>query len=212
METLHALCSHPTIGRVLPSFHQADGLIFAVAASPDIPMPETWMPWVISQSGDTLVSDDVDRLADALMHSLRSHLDAMRQHTDLLPAVCQWQPGAAIPAELERWLAGLLQGHQLLEPTWRAAWEQKAKVESLTAEDEDPATRLSRCLKLFSTLANSELALAQRSPANARALQQHLPTLWRQLPAMLQEYVDLAGELAQALPNQFETFQQDPTA
>ncbi|MCU7555431.1 UPF0149 family protein [Alteromonas sp. ASW11-19] len=210
METLHTLCSHPTIGRVLPPFHQADGLIFAVAASPDIPMPEIWMPWVISQSGDTLVSDDVDRLADALMHSLRTHLDAMRQQAALVPDACQWQQGAVIPTELECWLGGLLQGHQLLEPTWRAAWERKAKTESLAADAEDPAARLSRCLKLFSTLANSELALAQRSPANAEALRQHLPTLWRQLPAMLQEYVDLAGELAQALPNQFETFQQDP--
>ena len=43
---------------------------------------------------------------------------------------------------------------------------------------------------------------------NIAGLQQHLPQLAAQLPAMLKEYVDLAGELAGVLPDQFETFVQ----
>ncbi|TAP38610.1 hypothetical protein [Alteromonas sp. KUL49] len=63
-------------------------------------------------------------------------------------------------------------------------------------------------MKLFSTLADLDLALAQRSESNAAALQQNVPLLWKQLPSILKDYVSLAGDLAQALPNQFESFTQ----
>lgn len=169
-------------------------------------MPETWMPWVIQHSGSTMVSDDVDELAECLINRLRDHLSAMRVQDNYLPVACRWQQDATLPESLEQWLAGLLKGHQMLEPTWRKAWEQKAQNETLSAAEEDPASRLTRCLKLFSTLARHQLALSQRSAENAEKLRANLPLLWQQLPAMLQEYVTLAGELAQALPNQFEMF------
>ena len=50
--------------------------------------------------------------------------------------------------------------------------------------------------------------MERRTDEQAAALQQHLPQLAAQLPAMLKEYVDLAGELAGVLPDQFETFVQ----
>ncbi len=173
-------------------------------------MPETWMPWVIQQSGGAMVSDDVDELAECLMETLRDHLSAMRAQDNYLPLACRWQEGADIPESLEQWLSGLLKGHQLLESIWRNAWERKAKNETLSAGEEDPSNRLARCLKLFSTLARHQLALSQRSGLHAEKLRENLPVLWRQLPAMLQEYVALAGDLAQALPNQFEMFSKIP--
>ena len=73
------IVSLPNFENVLPSTYQVDGMIFAVASAPEIPMPEQWMPWLI-QSGDSkLVDKDVDKLADALMNGLRAHLDFMRQ-------------------------------------------------------------------------------------------------------------------------------------
>ncbi len=175
-------------------------------------MPETWMPWLIQHSGSTMVSEDVDELAECLMETLRNHLSAMRTQDNYLPLTCRWQQGATIPESLELWLGGLLKGHQLLESIWRNAWERKAKKENLSADEEDPATRLARCLKLFSTLARHQLALSQRSGENAEKLRANLPVLWRQLPAMLQEYVTLSGDLAQALPNQFEMYNKIPDA
>lgn len=210
MKTLQELSSEPKFRTILPPYYEMDGLIFAVAASPEIPMPETWMPWVIQHSGSAMVSQDVDELAASLMESLRDHLGAMRTQDNYLPLGCRWQEGAGIPESLEQWLRGLLKGHQLVEPIWRNAWERKAKGETLSADEEDPANRLARCLKLFSTLARHQLALSQRSAENAEKLRENLPLLWRQLPAMLQEYVSLAGDLAEALPNQFEMFTKIP--
>ncbi|WP_338024902.1 UPF0149 family protein [Alteromonas antoniana] len=212
MKTLQELSALPKFSAILPSYYEMDGMIFAVAASPEIPMPETWMPWLIQHSGSTMVSEDVDELAECLMETLRNHLSAMRTQDNYLPLTCRWQQGATIPESLELWLGGLLKGHQLLESIWRNAWERKAKKENLSADEEDPATRLARCLKLFSTLARHQLALSQRSGENAEKLRANLPVLWRQLPAMLQEYVTLSGDLAQALPNQFEMYNKIPDA
>ena len=79
------IVSLPTMRTVLPSYYQVDGMIFAVASSPEIPMPEQWMPWLIQSSDGKLVDKDVDKLADGLMNGLRAHLDFMRQEKSPLP-------------------------------------------------------------------------------------------------------------------------------
>ena len=71
---------------VLPSAYKADGMIFAVAASPEIPMPEQWMPWLIQSSSSALVDKDVDALADVLMNNLRAHLQCMTDEKPLMPS------------------------------------------------------------------------------------------------------------------------------
>ena len=217
---------------VLPPPMQADGMIFAVAATPEIPMPEQWMPWFIQQSGSRLIDSDVDELADTLMNGLRAHLDFMRQGRGPLDSalfVAVDTPSGARPSEsLVLWLNGLLQVHKMVEPVWQSAWrhleqkrdkksdkklyeqasEDKSKAHQGTRDDaqETPEVRLSRCLKMFSTLANVELALKHRTDEQAAQLNANLTLLIKQLPAVLQDYIKLAGELADALPNQFEMF------
>ena len=199
---------------VLPSAYKADGMIFAVAASPEIPMPEQWMPWLIQSSSSALVDKDVDALADVLMNNLRAHLQCMTDDSPLMPTRCEYPGGEVdtapeIPAELAQWLEGLLYVHQQLEDVWQQAWEKLSAKEALREDinaSDTPEKRLSRCLKLFTTLANVELALQYRKPGQAQQLKENLPLLWKQLPAMIQDYIALAGELSAALPNQFETF------
>jgi len=203
---------------VLPSAYKADGMIFAVAASPEIPMPEQWMPWLIQSSSSALVDKDVDALADVLMNNLRAHLQCMTDEKPLMPTRCEYSAtevdtapelSPEIAPELTQWLEGLLYVHQQLEDVWQQAWEKLSAKEALredSCRSDSPEKRLSRCLKLFTTLANVELALQYRSPAQAQQLKENLPLLWKQLPAMIQDYIALAGELSAALPNQFETF------
>ena len=62
--------------------------------------------------------------------------------------------------------------------------------------------------KLFSTLANVELALQKRSQEQREQLVENLPKLADQLPSLAKEYVTIAGELSAVLPNQFESFTQ----
>ncbi|MEW9797107.1 UPF0149 family protein [Alteromonas sp. CYL-A6] len=186
---------------VLPSLYETDGFIFAVAASPEIPMPERWMPQLINASHGGLNNHDVDNMADAFMACLRCHLDAMRHDEILLPLACRWHENESeVPTALRDWLKGLLRGHQQAEKDWQQAWSQAA------GDEETQSARLQRSLRLFSTLADVGLAMEMRNAQQQAALQENLPLLWRQLPMQLQDYVALAGELAEALPNQFETF------
>lgn len=210
------IVSHPNFKNVLPNAYQVDGMIFAVAAAPEIPMPEQWMPWLIQSSDSKLVDKDVDKLADTLMNGLRAHLDLMRQSKSPLSSELTEAievKGVMRPSkELESWLNGLLQVHKQLEPVWQNAWNHLDKRSAQnTSDDKDklaePAeARLSRCLKLFSTLANIELALSYRNETQVAQLESNIHMLVKQLPSVLADYTKLSGELAQALPNQFETF------
>lgn len=206
-DQLTTLYKSKAMASVLPPHHETDGFIFAIAAAPEIPMPERWMPWLVRASQGSLRSDDVDTIADHLMGCLRAHLDAMRHEQVALPSGCRWSKdaGPAIPANLSRWLKGLLAAHHHVEADWQKVWEESAVSEDHAASRAD---RLKRSLRLFSTLADVELALRARTPEQTATLQENLPLLWRQLPGQLNDYVRLAGELAGLLPNQFETFLQ----
>tara|TARA_Y100000034_G_scaffold118720_1_gene159687 strand:- start:101 stop:799 length:699 start_codon:yes stop_codon:yes gene_type:complete len=217
------IVSHPNFKNVLPNAYHVDGMIFAVAAAPEIPMPEQWMPWLIQSSDSKLVDKDVDELADTLMNGLRAHLDFMRKSKSPLSSQLTEAievKGVMRPSkELESWLNGLLQVHKQLEPVWQNAWNHlekrsaKNKSDGENKLDEDKVTepaeaRLSRCLKLFSMLANIELALSYRNETQVAQLESNIRMLIKQLPSVLADYTRLSGELAQALPNQFETFSQ----
>ncbi len=222
INTISDIVSLPSFENVLPDAYYVDGMIFAVASAPEIPMPEQWMPWLIQSSDSHLVDKDVDKLADTLMNGLRAHLDFMRQEKSPMPSelnVAIEVQGTTRPSkELESWLNGLLHVHKQLEPVWQNAWNhwerhlEKSKANKKDCDDNEsektePAeARLSRCLKLFSTLANIELALSYRNDKQAAQLESNINMLVKQLPSVLADYTKLSGELAGALPNQFETF------
>jgi uncharacterized protein len=219
IEVIKPVIEQDSFRSVLPCVEKVDGMIFAVAACPEIPMPEQWMPWLIQSGSGRLVDSDVDILADALMNGLRSHLDYMRQGRIALPPYCvdaiESKGDTKRPSNaLSQWLTGLLFVHKNVESVWQNAWQQAEKKESnampdssqKTCDSEPPEVRLTRCLKMFSTLANIELAYQQRRAEQVTQLSENLPLLMQQLPALLKDYTNLAGDLACALPNQFETF------
>lgn len=217
IDIINKALENATFKDVLPSVSQIDGMIFAVAASPEIPMPEQWMPWLVQNSASHLVDKDVDKLADALMNGLREHLDFMRKGgcalSDEILVPVESASGFRPCPDLVQWLNGLLQVHKQVEPVWQNAWEHLSKKLNKANEvsaSESPEIRLTRCLRLFSTLANVDLAMSSRSATQAQMLQENITSLIKQLPAILVEYTTLAGELAAALPNQFETFAKAP--
>nr|WP_246261214.1 UPF0149 family protein [Alteromonas ponticola] len=190
----------------MPSQAFCEGYIFAVAAAPEIPMPEEWMPGVVNGSNNNLDATQVSKLADAMMFTLRDSLKLMRDGKTLLPEYVVWADEKPLRVDAEQWLSGLLMGHQSVEGCWQQAWHRASQNNLQLSNDEPPAKRLTRCLKFFSSLADVELALLARSKEQASAFREKVPALYGQLPRMLSEYVSLADELAQSLPNQFETF------
>ncbi|NVK58296.1 MAG: UPF0149 family protein [Alteromonadaceae bacterium] len=194
------------MAEVLSARPYLEGVIFAVAACPEIPMPEKWMPWVLQADLNVAISKaQADELADFLMHRLRDVLDAMRKGKSLLPTAYAGT-STAEQENLRLWLEGVLTGHQQLESQWQQAWKSN---QNEALDMTELARRLTRCLKLFSTLANPELTLSQTPETKRDALAEGLPRLIASLPAMLKEYVAISGELVQALPNQFEVVPKD---
>jgi len=172
------------------------GLVFGVSASPEIPMPERWMPWTLSSSASSLDNQQADALADALMGQLRWQLDNMRTNQIVLPQACIWHKQKAQREVLENWLSGLTFAHQQCEPEWQVAWNN--------SQVDEAATRLRRCLKCFSILADAEAAVKASPDEKKDQLSENLPVLAAQLTGLLQDYVALAGDLAGTLPGQFE--------
>lgn len=186
---------------VLPEEAYLQGLIFGVAACPEIPMPEQWMPWVIRADVNTAISkQQADELADYLMGRLRDTLDSMRKEERLLPEEYLCRGDGLQHDELQQWLKGLLTAHQQLEKQWQQAWQMSEQTLDMPAL----SGRLNRCLKLFTTLADPQSRLQQTPPEKRQELTDGLPRLAASLPPMLKEYVAISGELVQVLPNQFE--------
>lgn len=102
------------------------GLLFAVCASPDIPMPEQWFPWIIKDSGN-IDAEQVNQLSDLLMNMLKEQLQAMRDDKVSLPDDCQYPQQQQ---NLQDWLTGLLAGHSLLEKSWQQGWDRSNDAES----------------------------------------------------------------------------------
>lgn len=190
--------------------HNSDfvgGVIFSVCAAPEIPMPDTWLPWTFAQHGQLTSDQDANKIADVLMNALQEQLREISAESfdypmknDVLPEL----PSADMP--VSQWLKGVLLGHGQLEPLWQDCWQQvqRKQPEKLPKLQTD----LKHCLMMFSTFANVPMALEQAKRIGNTKLLDNIGTIFRSLPAALKTYVDIAGELAQFLPDQFETFVQ----
>lgn len=184
------------------------GVIFAVAAAPEIPMPQQWFTWVFKRHGQLTDSNQADQLADVLMDELKQQLAQMRA----LPEQGEIGFDYGFPNHLgpenpvSQWFAGLLFAHRALESVWQDAWQQmQAKMDcDLQTHQKD----LRHCLSMFSTFANMPLAIEQAQIKGNAELKQQLPQIFLSLPMALGKYVYLSGRLVSYLPDQFEQFKQ----
>ena len=179
-----------------------DGLMFAIAAAPEIPMPATWLPWIVKTSGN-IEAKDADELTSLLLALLKHRLSEMQDETFLLPKDCQFHATQSnLP--LKQWLTGLMVGHQQLEPVWLEAWQcvQQQEPQVLTKLKRD----LSHCLLMFSTFAEPELAIEQAKQKGNNELVEKLPVIFQSFPKALKQYVDISGSLVSYIPNQFEMY------
>lgn len=181
-----------------------DGLLFAVSAAPEIPMPDVWLPWVVKNQGD-IRQKQIEQLMGVLLERLKARLSSMRDERFHLPQECGFE-GKSSNDALIQWLTGVLIGHQQLEPVWRDAWQHMLdkEPESQAALKRD----LSHCLRMFSTFADPQLAIQQANENGNSQLEDKLATIYLSFPKALQQYVDISGKLVSYLPNQFEMYQE----
>lgn len=197
--TLRQCCEDTFAGTLHPEFY-VRGVIFAVAACPEIPVPGNWFSWTFARHQQLTDEQTTDQLADCLMSELQTQLAQMRgKHaaSNFLPHECGLQQAPDSPLAL--WLQGVLFVHQQLQCLWQMAWDKL--LEKNPDKADEYASDLKHILRLLTTFADVPLALEQSANPD---LANQLPEIYAGLPRALNRYVSLADELAGYLPNQFE--------
>ncbi|MFC4700912.1 UPF0149 family protein [Glaciecola siphonariae] len=206
---LLALYAHPEHAQYLRSRYFVEGAITGACASPDIPLPDTWLPWTLGDIAQSqgASAKQIDEIFEHLFGFFKHTLAQMKENQLHVPDYAQYD-GPSNSAPLQDYCAGVMLAHQSLEKLWASAWRhmQQAKPAEAPAFAKD----LKHCLLVFSTFADPRAAIEQ---AHARAepeLEKKLPLIAQSLESTLLQYVSISGRLAAFLPNQFETFRQDP--
>jgi uncharacterized protein len=204
--SLSSLCESEELLDVLHPYAFIQGLVFAVAAAPEIPMPEEWLPWALKTSNQLTNNEQADKLTDVLMKILQTQLRSMSEEKINLPMGITFNQDGQKQSSVAVWCQGMLFGHSQLEPVWQHAWN-KMQVSEVT-QMQQLQKNLSHCLYMFTTFADIPLAVKQAENRGNDQLLNILPKIFLSFPQTLKTYVGLSGKLVDFLPNQFETFEQ----
>tara|TARA_R110002167_G_scaffold19376_3_gene71638 strand:+ start:58 stop:705 length:648 start_codon:yes stop_codon:yes gene_type:complete len=204
--SLSSLCESEELLAVLHPYAFIQGIVFAVAAAPEIPMPEKWLPWAIKTSHQLTSTEQADNLTDILMKTLQIQLKDMSEEKIQLPQGITFNQEGKEQSSVAQWCQGMLFGHSQLESVWQDAWN-KMQVSEMT-QMQQLQKDLSHCLYMFSTFADIPLAVKQAESRGNDQLLNILPKIFLSFPQTLKTYVGLSGRLVDFLPNQFETFEQ----
>lgn len=176
------------------------GTIFAVAAAPDIPLPDVWLPWIFKHSVKRQDIKDLQSIHAAVMACLQWQLQQMRdEKIELLEGL---EYSAQHTSPLAQWMQGVLLAHTQLDKVWHKAWQ--GMLNSQHGEVDKLQKDLKHCLSVFSTFADIPFALQQAK--DKEQLSTALPRIYLSMPEVLRTYVATSGQLIEYLPNQFETF------
>jgi uncharacterized protein len=204
--SLHLLCESEELLGVLHPYAFIQGVVFAVAAAPEIPMPEQWLPWAFKTSHQLTNTKQADNLTDILMKILQVQLKSMSEEKIHLPMGITFNQDGQKQSSVAVWCQGMLFGHSQLESVWQDAWN-KMQVSDET-QMQQLQKDLSHCLYMFTTFADIPLAVKQAENRGNDQLLNILPKIFLSFPQTLKTYVGLSGRLVDFLPNQFETFEQ----
>jgi uncharacterized protein len=202
---------NPENAAMLHSRYYVEGAMFGAGVSPEIPMPDVWLPWAIKHQGQMQNKQQADAITDALFDYFKYCLQQMKENQQVLPDYCvleddreRWGPDSA----LSQWMQGVLTAHSSMESVWQNAW----KLMQAANPEQAPvlAKNLKHSLGMFSTFADLDLAIEQAGERGQEDFAEKLPLIAQSLPETLNTYVSISGELAGYLPNQFETFVQKP--
>ncbi|MFT4807350.1 MAG: hypothetical protein ACI9LX_000667 [Paraglaciecola sp.] len=204
--SLSSLCVSEELLDVLHPYAFIQGVIFAVAGAPEIPMPEKWLPWALKASNQLTSNAQADKLTDNLMKLLQVQLQNMSEEKIHLPMGITFNQDGQEQSSVAMWCQGMLFGHSQLESVWQHAWN-KMQVSDET-QMQQLQKDLSHCLYMFTTFADIPLAVKQAQNRGNDQLFNILPKIFLSFPETLKTYVGLSGRLVDYLPNQFETFEQ----
>ncbi|MDT0595501.1 UPF0149 family protein [Glaciecola petra] len=209
---LSELYDNPKQAAFLHPQEYLEGCLLGACACPEIPLPDVWMPWVIKQHKQIESPEQVERISDVLFAFFKARLADMHNDTVKLPEYARVAKEMPYDKKdyraLSLWAQGLLMAHSAREAYWQNAWDKMQQQ----VPDKAPvlAKDLSHCLLMFSTFADPQKTISEATKKGDKQLLEKLPIIAQSLQKALEKYVAISGQLAQYLPNQFETFSNGP--
>lgn len=209
---LSELYDNPKQAAFLHPQEYLEGCLLGACACPEIPLPDVWMPWVIKQHKQIESPEQVEHISDVLFAFFKACLADMHNDKVNLPKYAQMAKNAAYSQSgyqaLSLWTQGLLMAHGARESYWQNAWNKMQQQAPNKAPE--LAKDLSHCLLMFSTFADPQRAISEANKKGDEQLLEKLPLIAQSLQVALEKYVAISGQLAQYLPNQFETISNGP--
>ena len=181
------------------------GVVFAISASPEIPMPQEWFALTFSTQPERASQQLLNEYCDDLIELFKAQaIDIQNRHI-WHPPHTHDEPALTRDSTLAHWCRGFLFAHKHLEAQWRRGWHLVSQKEPAKVVEFDRT--LTRVLKLASTLADFEFALQQRQAPQRQQLTASRHQLIASLASCLREYIVIAESLSMVLPEirEFET-------
>ena len=209
---LLSIYEKPENAALLHSRYYVEGVLFGAGVTPEIPMPDAWLTWTIKHHGQMQDNKQADEITDALFAYFKFCLAMMTNNEVKMPSYAIFDKNVEHSQQIDansplsEWLSGLLTAHSNTEKVWQNAWSIMQKE----SPDKAPALakKLKHSLGMFTTFADIPLAIEQAKKRGQEDFENKLQTIALALPNALDTYVQVSGELAAYLPNQFETFVQ----
>ena len=209
---LLSIYEKPENAALLHSRYYVEGVLFGAGVAPEIPMPDAWLTWTIKHHGQMQDAQQADEITDALFAYFKYCLAMMTNNEVTMPSYAVFEEDAEYSQQIDnnsplsQWLSGLLTAHSNTENVWQNAWSIMHKK----SPDNGPALakKLKHSLGMFTTFADIPLAIEQAKKRGQEDFESKLSSIAKALPNALNTYVEVSGELAGFLPNQFETFVQ----
>ena len=190
---LAAFLAQPVRPEGTLSYHEVQGLLFAVACAPDVVMPPEWIPIIFNDHNPNY--DDIDQANDMLGHLMALYNEVMasaRGDEPALPPDCVFRLNTLAnldpDAPVAQWSRGFIAGHSWLEELWDPAF-----TEADDAPSPFGATLLT--LSFFSSRSMAEEFCAEITGATLSTM---AGTMRRLLPGTMREYARLGRSIEEA--------------
>jgi yecA family protein len=184
------------------SFHELQGLLFAVACCPELVLPAEWLP-IISNDEDMGYEDldEAERTLNQIMALYNQINTSVIERDDSMPIGCEFLPeteaNLGSEAPVSQWARGFTLGHNWLAEAWEAI---------LPDEDDELGQELGACMMILSFFGSVQLAEAlydegdgQHRRATRQSFEQFAELMRKLFPEARRSYAHLGRTIAEVL-------------
>lgn len=165
------------------SFYHLQGLLFAMACSPEPIKPSEWLDLIWLNDEPQFESEEEARTFYRSVVSLADHIAEMARQRRFLPFSPRYDERWL--AELGQWCEGLLLGHQYLEDLWMISLDD--------LDDQSFIDEIEAALNLAATFADQDQSVQLSIDQDVELTRQQLPEAYDLLWKVLSTYATVGS-------------------